>query len=222
MNRTNLIPAATKFCCCICILLLSILTGCSSSLKFQVKSDIPTPLVSKIPLVIGVYYTDKFKNYSYHENSAERKNWDIESGPSQVAMFDQVLPSMFKQVKHINSLPLTGDEAGIQAVLIPSIEEMQFSLPAETHLDMYEVWIKYKLRLQDAKGNVIAEWSVTAYGKSSTKFLKNREKGLNDAMDLALRDAGAKIALGFSKEAGVNQWLASHVGKCTGQPEKTC
>ena len=222
MNRTCLNPNLTKFYCWLCILFLSILAGCSNSLEFKVKSDIPTPLVNKIPIVMGVYYPDKFKNYSYRENSAERKNWDIESGPSQVAMFNRVLPSMFKQVKHMASLPLAGNGDGVQAVLIPSIAEMQFSLPQETHLGMYEVWIKYKLRLQDLNGNVISEWPVTAYGKSTKKFLKNREKGLNDAMDLALRDAGAKIALGFSKVAGVKQWLASHVGKCTAQPEKMC
>lgn len=222
MNRTGLRPSLTGFCCWLGILFFSILAGCSNSLEFKVKSDIPTPLISKIPIVMGVYYPDKFKHYAYRENSAERKNWDIESGPSQVALFNRILPPMFKQVKQIKSLPLAANGDDVQAVLIPSIQEMQFSLPQETHLDMYEVWIKYKLRLQDADGNVISEWTVTAYGKSTKKFLRNREKGLNDAMDLALRDAGAKIALGFSKVAGVKQWLASHVGKCTAQPEKMC
>ena len=52
--------------------------------------------------------------------------------------------------------------------------------------------------------------------------MKNREKGLNGAMELALRDAGAKMAIGFPKVTGVKQWLAAHVGECTGQPEVTC
>jgi len=198
------------------------LAGCNQSLELKVDSEVPTPLVDKIPVAMGVYYDDNFKNYSYHEDSADRKNWDIESGPSQVALFDQVLPSMFRNVKHIESLPVAGDNTGVQAVLVPSIEEMQFSLPKETRLDMYEVWIKYKIRLQDINGNVIAEWPLTAYGKSSTEFMKNREQGLNGAMELALRDAGAKMAIDFPKVTEVKQWLAAHVGECTSQPETTC
>ena len=221
MNRSNLPALISKSCYCLCILLLSILAGCNQSLDLKVDSEVPAPLVNKIPVEMGVYYDDKFRNYSYHENSAERKNWDIESGPSQVALFDQVLPSMFKEVKHIDALPV-GSNTGVQAVLIPSIEEMQFSLPKETRLDMYEVWIKYKIRLQDINGNVIAEWPLTAYGKSSTQFMKNREQGLNGAMELALRDAGAKMAIDFPKVTGVKQWLAAHVGECTGQPDTTC
>ena len=222
MNRSNLPALIHKSCYCLCILLLSLLGGCNQSLDLKVDSEVPTPLVSKIPIAMGVYYDNNFRNYTYHENSTERKNWDIESGPSQVALFDQVLPSMFNKVEHIKSLPVAGNSTDVQAVLVPSIEEMQFSLPKETRLDMYEVWIKYKIRLQDINGNVIAEWPLTAYGKSSTEFMKNREKGLNGAMELALRDAGAKMAIGFPKVTGVKQWLAAHVGECTGQPEVTC
>lgn len=223
MNRSNLPALIYKSCSYLCILLLSLQGGCNRSLELKVDSEVPTPVVDKIPIEMGVYYDDSFRNYTYHENSAERKNWDIESGPSQVALFDQVLPSMFKEVKQITSLPAAAvDTSGVQAILVPSIEEMQFSLPKETRLDMYEVWIKYKIRLQDVNGNVIAEWPLTAYGKSTTEFMKNREQGLNGAMELALRDAGAKMAIGFPKVAGVKQWLAAHVGECTGLPETTC
>ena len=221
MNRSDMHLFMRKSCYCLSFLLLSVMAGCNQSLDLKVDSEVPAPLVNKIPMAMGVYYDDKFRNYAYHENSAERKNWDIESGPSQVALFDQVLPSMFKEVKHIKSLPL-GNNTDVQAVLVPSIQEMQFSLPKETHLDMYEVWIKYMIRMQDANGNVIAEWPITAYGKSTTKLLKNRKQGLNGAMDLALRDAGAKLAIGFPKVTQVKQWLAAHVGACTAQPEKTC
>ena len=76
--------------------------------------------------------------------------------------------------------------------------------------------------LQDLNGNVIAEWPLTAYGKSTTEFMKNREQGLNGAMQLALRDAGAKMAIDFPKVTEVKQWLAAHAGECTNQPDMTC
>lgn len=221
MNRLNLHLFIRIPVFCLSLLLLLAVSGCNQSLDLKVDSEVPTPLVNKIPMAMGVYYTDSFRNYAYHENSADRKNWDIESGPSQVALFNQVLPSMFKKVKHIKSMPVAGN-TDVQAVLVPSIQEMQFSLPRETHLDMYEVWIKYSISMQDVTGNVIAKWPITAYGKSTTKLLKNRKQGLNGAMDLALRDAGAKLAIGFPKVTAVKQWLAAHVGACTAQQENTC
>jgi len=119
-------------------------------------------------------------------------------------------------------MPGAGTVPGVKAVLVPTIEEMQFSLPQETRLDMYEVWIKYKIRLLDNRGNLITEWPLTAYGKTETQFMKNREQGLNGAMELALRDAGAKLAIGFPEIVEVKDWLATNIGECTGEPEKTC
>ena len=191
-------------------LLLTVAGGCSQSLALKVESEVPMPLVNKIPITMGVYYDDSFRNYAYRENTPDRENWAIESGSSQVALFNQVLPSMFRDVVEVDSMPAAGTTAGVKAVLVPSIEEMQFSLPQETRLDMYEVWIKYRIRMLDMNGNVITEWPLTAYGKTETEFMKNREQGLNGAMELALRDAGAKLALGFPEAVEVKDWLAAN------------
>ena len=191
-------------------LLLTFTCGCSQSLALKVESEVPMPLISKIPINMGVYYDENFRNYTYRENTPDRENWSIESGSSQMALFNQILPSMFREVIEIDSMPAAGTVAGVKAVLVPSIEEMQFSLPQETRLDMYEAWIKYKIRLLDTNGNLISEWPLTAYGKTETAFMKNREQGLNGAMELALRDAGAKLALGFPEIVEVKDWLATH------------
>jgi len=191
-------------------LLLTFTCGCSQSLALKVESEVPMPLISKIPINMGVYYDENFRNYTYRENTPDRENWSIESGSSQIALFNQILPSMFREVIEIDSMPAAGTVTGVKAVLVPSIEEMQFSLPQETRLDMYEAWIKYKIRLLDTNGNLISEWPLTAYGKTETAFMKNREQGLNGAMELALRDAGAKLALGFPEIVEVKDWLATH------------
>ena len=84
---------------------------------------------------------------------------------------------------------------------------MQFALPDETKTDFYEAWVKYNMELYNRDGSRIANWSVTGYGKSSTEFMKSRDKGLNAAVNQALRDAGAKFALGFPKVSDVGAWL---------------
>ncbi|MFQ5660407.1 MAG: hypothetical protein ACE5GZ_08260 [Gammaproteobacteria bacterium] len=204
------------------ILLSSIVSGCEQSMALKVESSVPAPLLTKIPLTMGVYYDDQFRHYSYKENSSDRKNWDIESGASQVALFNRILSSMFREVKPVTSLPESGADTGVDAILSPSIEEMQFSLPRETKLKLYEAWIKYKITLYSNDGSVIAEWPLTAYGKTTTEFLKSRDKGLRAAIELALRDAGAKLAIGFPNVGGVKQWLATSLGECHNHSNGVC
>ena len=211
MKNTLFTLTVLKFRRAFLLFLLLFGAGCTQSVAFKVESEIPVPLVSKIPISMGVYYDEAFRHYVYRENSNDRPNWEIESGPSQVALFDQVLPSMFNDIKHLESLADTGPGTGINAILIPVIEEMQFSLPQETRLDIYEVWIKYRIRLLESDGSLISEWPLTAYGKTETEFFKNREQGLNNAMELALRDAGAKLAIGFPEVKEVKEWLAARV-----------
>lgn len=186
------------------VCLLLILAACEQSMSLRVDSEIPTPVIARMPVTMGVLYRDELRNHVYEENSDERPNWKIESGSSHVALFEQILGSMFEQTKEVAG---TESDATVDAVLAPGVAEMQFALPAETKSDFYEAWIKYDMELYDRDGSPIANWSVTGYGKSSTEFMKSRDKGLNAAVNQALRDAGAKFALGFSRVEAVGAWL---------------
>ena len=186
------------------ISLLLILTGCQQSMSLKVDSEIPSPVVSRMPVKMGVVYQDELRNFVYEEDSEDRPEWRIDSGASHLSLFRQILTSMFDEVTEVAT---TNGDAGVQAVLRPSVAEMQFALPVETKTDFYEAWVKYDMELYDQDGNNIANWSVTGYGKSSTEFMKSRDKGLNAAVNQALRDAGARFALGFTKVADVSAWL---------------
>ncbi len=188
-------------------------SACNQSLTMEAKTDVPTPLAVKLPLNIGVHYDENFRNYTYEENSEDRQNWAIKSGDSQVELFERVLPSMFQNISYIEDISGTL-LTNVDGVIVPEVEEMQFALPRETKSDLYEVWIKYKLRLLDKNGDLVADWPVTGYGKSSTEFLKSRDKGLQAAINSAFRDAGARFALSFTKIPPVRQWLAANPTVC--------
>ena len=194
MNHRHIYP--------VCLLL--ILAACEQSISLRVDSEIPTPVIARMPVTMGILYRDELRNYVYEENSDERPNWKIDSGSSHIALFEQILGSMFEQTKEVAG---TDSDATVDAVLAPSVAEMQFALPAETKSDFYEAWIKYDVELYNRDGSPIANWSVTGYGKSSTEFMKSRDKGLNAAVNQALRDAGARFALGFSRVEEVGAWL---------------
>ena len=194
--------------------LLLILTACEQSMTLRVESEIPTPVIERMPVKIGVFYQDELRNYVSEENSDERPKWKIDSGSSHVYLFEQILSSMFQEVTEVAG---TTAVATVDAVLAPSVAEMQFALPAETKSDFYEAWVKYDMELYNQDGSRIANWSVTGYGKSSTEFMKSRDKGLNAAVNQALRDAGAKFALGFPMVAEISAWLEQKTAESVGE-----
>ena len=200
---------------------LLFLSACNQSLTMEAKTDVPTPLAVKLPLNIGVHYDENFRNYTYEENSEDRQNWAIKSGSSQVELFERVLPSMFQDISYIEDISGTLI-TDVDGVIVPEVEEMQFALPRETKSDLYEVWIKYKVKLLDKNGDLVADWPVTGYGKSSTEFLKSRDKGLQAAINSAFRDAGARFALTFSKIPPVRQWLAANPAVCESGTNNIC
>ena len=150
------------------------------------------------------------RNFAYEENSEDRPNWKIDSGSSHVALFEQILGSMFVQTLEVTS---TEAGAGVDAVLAPSVAEMQFALPAETSSEFYEAWIKYDIALYNTDGSAIANWSVTGYGKSSTEFMKSRDKGLNAAVNQAPAGCRREICPGLSKGRS-SQRLAGRFDTC--------
>lgn len=208
-NNTGAGPCggACKRLCFIGLALM--LAACQQSMTLKVASEVPAPLMAQLPLSLGVFYDDQLRNYIYEEDSDERSGWKIDSGASHVALFERILPAMFLEVTEVAD---AAAGARVDAVLVPKVAEMQFALPLETKTDFYEAWIKYEMTLQDPQGERIAAWLVTGYGKSSTEFMKSRDKGLNAAVNQALRDAGARFALGFPRVAAVKTWLADQTG----------
>lgn len=214
-NNTGAGPCAAA-CKRLCLIGLALLAAaCQQSMSLKVASEVPVPLMTQLPLSLGVFYDEQLRNYVYEEDSEERSNWNIDSGASHVALFARILPAMFREVTEVAGSP-TGSP--VDAVLVPKVAEMQFALPQETKTDFYEAWIKYEMTLQDPQGERIAAWLVTGYGKSSTEFMKSRDKGLNAAVNQALRDAGARFALGFPRVAAVKTWLADQTGDSQPSP----
>lgn len=194
------------------VLCFTILIACDRSLVVETKLEIPQPLASQLPLNMAVLYQQQLREYVYTENNEDRINWSISVGPSQIEMFDRVLPSMFKSIVEIERLSDAGKQQ-YDAILIPEIQDIQFALPHETKTDIHETWIKYNIYVQQADGETIANLNLTGYGKSPTntsvKFLLNEKEGLLLATNQAYRDLAAKLITRFRSHPDIQQWLTS-------------
>lgn len=210
-----------KYGNCLALVTLMLLVGCTRSLMMETTSDVPAPLVAQLPLTVGVYYDVKFRTYVYEENSEDRPNWAIRSGTAEVELFDRILSSMFEDTQQVSSLSVAAG-SGLDAIVAPAIEEMQFALPFETKTDLYEVWIKYTIRVHQPDGELISEFPLTGYGKSSSEFLKSRDAGIQAAIGVAFRDAGAKLALGFPTVLDIREWLVQIPRVCNSDQVDLC
>ena len=185
------------------------LSGCGVS-NVVIEGSFPTPNINKIPVAVAVYYDDALREFSYIEYSETgREEFNIESGQSHMELFNAVLPAMFDRVIFVDNLEDARAE-GVDAVFAPTIEEFQLALPAKTKLDVYEVWIKYNMRLITAEGDYIADWIVTSYGKTPTETLRSAADGINEAAVVALRDLASSFSLSFGQVPEVRDWLSSH------------
>ena len=187
---------------------LLLTSGCGVS-TINITGSYPSPLVEKLPLTVGVYYDDAFANHTFTEiNDATGKDqFIVNSGASQVEMFNTVLPAVFQKVVHIDNIDQVSDYPDLDAVFVPAIEEFQLGLPQKTKLNVYEVWVKYDMRLSKANGDYIADWVMTAYGKSPAETFRSTDDGINSAANVALRDMAATFALGFTQVPEINEWL---------------
>lgn len=199
-NRTRLYRNALT------LLAALLLAGCGVS-NVVIEGSFPTPNISKLPLTVAVYYDPALRDFAYIEYSETGKEeFNIESGASHIQLFNAVLPAMFDRVVIIESME-EAQASDIDAVFAPVIEEFQLALPDKTKLDVYEVWIKYNMRLLTAEGDYIADWVLTSYGKTPEESLRSDEASINAAAVVALRDLASSFSLTFTEVPEVRDWL---------------
>ncbi|MBV1931503.1 MAG: hypothetical protein KUG71_07285 [Porticoccaceae bacterium] len=183
-----------------------ILTSCATHV--EVSGTFPTPLNKQLPISSVVVFDQAFSSYRF-ENTDGREV-SIAVGQTQVDLFTAITKSVFESATFTNTMPTAADT---DLILVPRVEEVQISMPYQTKLNVFEVWIKYNLQVFDHNGEAVADWIMSAYGKTPTKFLKSDSKALNQAAIVALRDAGAHFIIAFDRVPEIRQWLDNKNGQ---------
>ena len=187
--------------------LIFFVQSCGTS-SIVIEGQYPSPNVTKIPLSIGVIYPHELIDFNYVEYSEiGEEEYRVQSGQSHRDLFDTLLPSMFERVVVLDSIESAVSQE-VDIVFLPAIEEFQLALPSKTKLDVFEVWVKYNLRISDSEGKGIADWILTSYGKTPTRTMRSVENSINQAAVVALRDFASSFTLGFSQVPEIRQWLS--------------
>ncbi|MCR9106677.1 MAG: hypothetical protein NXI15_15385 [Gammaproteobacteria bacterium] len=192
--------------------MLCLLSACGPT-QVQVQGNFPSPLLDPLPITLGVWYSQEFRDHAFFDEAKGPgdSEWVVRTGQAQVQMWDALLNGMFESIVYLDTAP--GNDiapAGIDGILVPAIDELQYAIPTHTNIKVYEIWMRYRFNLLDPQGQPIAEWVMSSYGKTPTAFLQSDEQAVNLAAVMALRDAGAHFATGFQRVPVVEPWLLQH------------
>lgn len=183
------------------------LTACTHVVP--VTGSIPTPIVDSLPISVGIYLDDEFRDFTHAEDRQLGEEWVISSGTLNAEMFSNLFETMFERTVEIDTPPDRGVARNdLDALLQVKVTEYGFLTPRETGQRFFAVSFKYRILMWEPDGTLIANWQVVGYGKSAWTAFKD-EAGLREATAIAIRDGAAAVALGFEKVPAIAAWLAA-------------
>ncbi|MDX1556184.1 MAG: hypothetical protein R3212_09170 [Xanthomonadales bacterium] len=177
------------------------LGGCATSASVQVDETFPSVVSMPRELTAVIVMDDYFRNYQ----ALPLKNVDITFGSAQVDLWSKAFRGLFTNVEVVSSKAEVNPAA--ELVITPSVQEVQLSTPNQSYLNVYEVWIKYKLDIETPDGVPIDSWFMPAYGKTPDSVMLSRSRAIEGATVVALRDAGAKLLLDFYRIPAIHVWM---------------
>jgi len=180
---------------------LLLLGGCIAT-EFEAETVIPQPLVTRIPVVVGVYLPPAFRE-AVHEEKRDGAQYSISLGRAQTGGFERLLNAMFERVVPLGAVSAgAAADPAIRGVLEPVLEEFSFVTPRDTGTSLYAVSLRYRINAYKPDGEFVESWTFTGYGAQTAGAVPGQGKeALRQAAGIAMRDAGAKLAVEFREQA---------------------
>ena len=178
---------------------------------------IPEPLIDQLPMSVAARFPEAFENFVHEEQVIGKEKWTIDLGRSNKLLFTQLFGSMFTDFVVIED-GSNPQDLPIDALIEPSIDAFEFSVPNQSQTDEFAVWIRYRIKIFDSEGVQVANWPIAAYGKSQTSTFGGDE-ALRRAAVLAMRDAAALIILQIDNSTGISKLRAASARSDSAPPD---
>lgn len=181
------------------LLAVALLTACVANVR--VDEQFPSVVAAPRDMAAALVMDREFQNLQV----APTENASIQLGAAQVELLTKAFSGLFNRVTVVDSKAKV--PPGADLVITPAVLQVQLSTPSESYLNVYEVWIKYRLQIEAADGTPVDAWFLPAYGKTPDSTLLSRTRAIELATIVALRDAGAKLILDFYRIPAVYGWM---------------
>ena len=129
------------------------------------------------------------------------------------AFFRELLVSMFVSVAQTrvetDGLIGAGEQRlfpGVDGQVRIDLVEYGFLTPQISGLNFFSASTKFRIELGSADGQTLGVWQVVGYGKAEAGTFQAAD-AVNSATVLAIRDAGARIAIELPRQSFFQAWL---------------
>lgn len=157
------------------------------------------PYPDKMPVNIGLYLTEEFKNYRVTDSTKTLGTtydfWNL--GSESAGMFEAGLSRIYEKILVVDEGPPFSREkpVSLRAVVEPKIEGFDFKVPAIV-VQPWTTKIHYKVLVYGTEGKVIWQKSITGVGEVPGSYTRTLEElGTNPAKPTtaAIIDATNKL-----------------------------
>lgn len=175
------------------------------------------PLVEKLPIAVGVYYSDDLRDYLHSANDPEFGEWQTSLGPPSIALLDEIFGFTFESWRPVASIPpIAGLDANqFAGVIAPRIERVYASC---SDIRNCFATIGYAFTLYAMDGSEIATWDTAGYATanleveilaSSMVFMQFAvaDKRMSELLAEAMADAGVSFWPAFYDNPKIQEWL---------------
>lgn len=189
----------------VAVLLALLLSACAPT-RLSTQSQLPPPLLERLPVRVGIHYSQEFREYVHKETRGEIE-YEVTLGPAHVTNLDWLLGAMFAELVPVEDPTRVADHLPPLAfVLEPKFEEYSFLTPKDVAGEAFIVTIRYQLTLFDGSGGRVDSFTYTGYGREKARAIGGKE-ALAMATQRAMRDAGAKVAVELTDQDSVRLLL---------------
>ncbi len=187
---------------------LALLAGCMGT-RVEPQTQLPPPLIDRVPVRVGVHYPEEFRTY-VHKEKRYGTSYEIMLGPAHVKNLDWLLAAMFDKVVTVDDpADARNMQPPLAMVLQPRFEEYSFLTPRDVAGEAFIVTIRYLLSVYDGSGAPVDAFAFTGYGREKGGGIATAEP-LKRATQRAMRDAGAKVAVEFPEMDAIRLLLRGH------------
>ena len=179
-------------------------------MSVNTKLFVPVPAVDPLPLDVAVHFDESMELVSLENKVADLGKFKFNIGSSTIDVFETIFQSMFRtvyRVDHPSKAP-----SGVDGTISLRISDVELTVPGQAGTDAFEVWFRYEMEVTDHEGALVDIWQFTSWGRASHEDTKrvnlfNPAGVLERALEVAVRDGGALVALYFARQKKIGAWI---------------
>ena len=157
----HLIDSHQGFCCIgvrgkvmFALMFSSTLLSCQS-IDVELDSEFPVPQVERLPIDVGIIFSEELADYTYAEEIDGLGQLNIKLGKTPYDLLKSLGAGVFSDYQMVTSV---ARDDGYDGYLQAQISGFQIATPRQTRTDYYEVWMRFNFVFLDPGGNAISEW----------------------------------------------------------------